>query len=175
MVLFIGAPAGQDKTGSDWTATMLRWCPDCLRDSIVGHGRRRKQSHDEHHDWIEIQRGICRLCHKTFTFLPWFSPPYGHYSWIARCQAVQRHFVENTSVEMAAPLVMNPERIPAASTVRRWFSALDAAHAQAAEPVLLPVVKAPFPFLRRVVESLRQRLDRGSLGPLLQVLLPLRA
>jgi hypothetical protein len=23
-----------------------------LQDSIIGHGRRRKQAHDEHHDWI---------------------------------------------------------------------------------------------------------------------------
>ena len=54
--------------------------PDLLQDSIVGHGRRRKQAHDEHHDWIGIRRGLCNRCGKTFTFLPPFSPPYGHYS-----------------------------------------------------------------------------------------------
>jgi hypothetical protein len=26
---------------------ILRQCPICLRDSIIGHGRRRKQAHDE--------------------------------------------------------------------------------------------------------------------------------
>ena len=49
---------------------MLRRCPVCERDSIIGHGRRRKQAHDEHHDWIGIRRGLCPGCGKTFTLLP---------------------------------------------------------------------------------------------------------
>jgi hypothetical protein len=53
-------------------ADILRRCPVCVRDSIVGHGRRRKQAHDEHHDWIGIRRGLCNRCGKTFTFLPPF-------------------------------------------------------------------------------------------------------
>ena len=44
---------------------MLRRCPVCERDSIVGHGRRRKQAHDELHDWISIRRGRCTGCGKT--------------------------------------------------------------------------------------------------------------
>ena len=51
---------------------ILRRCPVCVQDSIVGHGRRRKQAHDEHHDWIGIRRGLCSRCGKTFTFLPPF-------------------------------------------------------------------------------------------------------
>jgi hypothetical protein len=73
---------------------ILRQCPVCLSDSIVGHGRRRKQAHDENHDWIPIRRGLCNLCGKTFTFLPPFSPPYCHYSLIARSQSLRRYFVE---------------------------------------------------------------------------------
>ena len=68
-------------------------------DSIVGHGRRRKQAHDEHHDWIGIRRGRCIECGKTFTFLPVFSLPYTHYSLLARCQALLRRFVEHCSWE----------------------------------------------------------------------------
>jgi hypothetical protein len=37
---------------------ILRQCPVCLCDSIIGHGRRRKQVHDEDHDWIPIRRGL---------------------------------------------------------------------------------------------------------------------
>jgi hypothetical protein len=33
---------------------ILRRCPACERDSIIDHGRRRKQAHDDHHDWIGI-------------------------------------------------------------------------------------------------------------------------
>jgi len=66
-----------------------------VRESIIGHGRRRKQAHDEDHDWIQIRRGICNLCGKTFTFLPPFSSPYGHYSLIARSQALRRYFIED--------------------------------------------------------------------------------
>ena len=53
----------------DWaeagTDIILRRCPICEQDSIVGHGRRRKQAHDEHHDWIGIRRGLCDRCGKT--------------------------------------------------------------------------------------------------------------
>jgi hypothetical protein len=106
----------------------LRRCPICSQDSIIGHGCRRKQAHDEHHDWIPIRRGRCRPCHKTFTFLPPFSPPYGHYSFIARSQALQRYFLEGRSWEAAAPTVKDPDRLADPSTVRRWFRKLDFSH-----------------------------------------------
>jgi hypothetical protein len=104
---------------------ILRRCPICVQDSIVGHGRRRKQAHDEHHDWIGIRRGVCNRCGKTFTFLPLFSPPYGHYSLIARSQALRRRFVEGCGWEGAAPAVKDPDRMADPSTLRRWFSSLD--------------------------------------------------
>jgi hypothetical protein len=76
-----------------------------------GMARRRKQAHDEDHDWIQIRRGLCNLCGKTFTFLPPFSPPYGHYSLIARSQALRRYFLEDCSWEAAAPLVKDPDHV----------------------------------------------------------------
>jgi len=82
---------------------MLRRCPVCERDSIIGHGRRRKQAHDEHHDWIGIRRGLCPGCGKTFTLLPVLSLPYTHYSLLARAQALRRHFLEHCSWEEATP------------------------------------------------------------------------
>jgi hypothetical protein len=68
----------------DWDEIILRRCPVCEKDSIVGHGRRRKQAHDEHHDWIRIRRSRCGNCGMTFTFLSVFSLPYTHYSLRAR-------------------------------------------------------------------------------------------
>ena len=41
---------------------ILRQCPICSQDSIIGHGRRRKQAHDQHHAWIGIRRGLCSRC-----------------------------------------------------------------------------------------------------------------
>src|SRR5271156_1020508 len=68
------------KLETDWAAScaevILRRCPACEIDSIIGHGRRRKQARDEHHDWIGIRRGRCPGCGRTFTFLPCFSLPY---------------------------------------------------------------------------------------------------
>src|SRR5206468_2556947 len=84
--------------------------PICEQDSIVGHGRHRKQAHDEHHDWIGIRRGLCSRCGKTFTFLPPFSPPHGHYSLVARSQALRRYFVEGCCWEAAAPAVKDPDQ-----------------------------------------------------------------
>ena len=73
-ILFISLSAAQYNLESDWadagTKKIVRQCPICVQDSIVGHGRRRKQAHDERHDWIGIRRGLCNRCGKTFTFLP---------------------------------------------------------------------------------------------------------
>jgi hypothetical protein len=75
-ILFIPVSTPLDKLATDWAEDcdkiVLRLCPICKRDSIVGHGRRRKQAHDEHHDWIGIHRGRCAGCGTTFTFLPVF-------------------------------------------------------------------------------------------------------
>jgi hypothetical protein len=43
---------------ADWAGAgggpILRHCPICLQESTIGHGRRRKQAHDEDHDWTDI-------------------------------------------------------------------------------------------------------------------------
>jgi hypothetical protein len=144
-----------------------------LCDSIIGHGRRRKQAHDDSHDWIKIRRGICAPCHLTFTFLPVFSPPYTHYSLVARSQALRRYFLENRSLENAAPPLKDPDRVPDSSTLCRWFRILDSSPA--------------FSFLRPALRTIADWLARGEqlqCGPLhlswptlflfLQLLWPLR-
>jgi len=146
-ILFIPLSAEQGKLERDWAVVssqiILRRCPCCERDSIVGHGRRRKQAHDQDHDWVPIRRGRCRPCHKTFTFLPQFSPPYGPYSLIARSQALRRRFVEGCSWEQAAPVVKDPDRLAAPSTLRRWFHSLDFS-------------QPPFSHLRRTMQTISQ-------------------
>jgi transposase-like protein len=163
---------------SDWAAAcaevMIRRCPVCEHDSIVGHGRRRKQAHDEHHDFIRVRRGICNECGKTFTLLPSFSLPYTHYSLPARAQALHRRFVEGCSWESAAPTLQDSDRVADPSTLRRWFRRL-------------PDAAPPTPSLRRTLATLSQRLSRGktigprawqstwlALAPFLQQLWPLR-
>ena len=47
-----------------------RQCPVCRNETIIGHGRRLRQSHDDQHKRIWVRRGICRPCGKTFTALP---------------------------------------------------------------------------------------------------------
>ena len=128
-ILFIPLSAMPDKPAEDWAVAgareMIRACPVCARDSIIGHGRRRKQAHDENHDWIQIRRGICNLCGTTFTLLPRFSLPYTHYSLVARGQALQRYFAENCSWENVGPSVKDPDRIANTFTLLRRFSSLD--------------------------------------------------
>jgi hypothetical protein len=153
-ILFVPPSAEQNGLESNSAGvsrhTILRRCPLCEQDSIVGHGRRRKQAHDEDHDWIPIRRGLCNLCGKTFTFLPAFSPPYSHYSFIARSQALRRYFLEGCSWEAAAPAVKDPDRLADPSTLRRWFRSLDSS-------------RPPFSFLRRTVRAVSQWLDRGGI------------
>jgi len=156
-ILFISLSAAQYNLEADWaevgTEVILRRCPVCVQDSIVGHGRRRKQAHDEHHDWIGIRRGVCNRCGKTFTFLPPFSPPYGHYSLIARSQAQRRYFLEGCSRETAAPAVKDPDRVTDPSTLRRWFRSLDSSG-------------PPFSYLRRTMLAISAWFGRTeSVGP----------
>jgi hypothetical protein len=95
----------------------------CGNQTIVGHGRRRKQARDQRHDWIWIRRGLCRPCRKTFTVLPAWSPPYGHYSLYCRQQAWESlHQASNW--EESIPHTKEPDRLPDPSTVRRWAGQL---------------------------------------------------
>ena len=152
-ILFISLSPAQSNLETDWVdpdgGPILRQCPICLRDSIVGHGRRRKQAHDEDHDWIPIRRGMCNLCGKTFTFLPPFSAPYCHYSLIARSQALRRYFLDGHAWEAAAPAVKDPDRVADPSTLRRWFRSLDSS-----EP--------PFSFLREMMHAVSGRISRAE-------------
>jgi len=143
----------QSKLEADWAEVsaerIIRHCPVCLQDSVVGHGRRRKQAHDEHHDWIQIRRGVCRSCGMTITFLPPFSLPYSHYSLIARSEALRRYFVEGCSWEAAAPPVKDPHRVADPSTLRRWFRDLDSS-------------QPPFSFLRRTILAIDRWIRGGE-------------
>jgi hypothetical protein len=65
-----------------------------------------------------IRRGRRPDCGKTFTFLPWLSLPYTHYSLLARSQALRRRFVEHRSWEEAMPSLKSPDRVPDRSTLR---------------------------------------------------------
>lgn len=153
-ILFIALSSAQSNLEADWVEVdggpILRHCPVCLRASIIGHGRRRKQAHDEDHDWIPVRRGLCNECGMTFTFLPVFSPPYCHYSLVARSQALRRFFVDGCGWEAAAPTVKDPQRVADPSTLRRWFRTLDSS-------------QPPFSFLRPAMQAVEQALDRGKL------------
>jgi hypothetical protein len=131
------------------TNGLVRSCPRCNRESIIGHGSRSKQAHDEIHDWIPFRRGICRLCRKTFSFLPWFSLPYTHYSLFARSEALRLRFAENRGWEDAAPVVKDPNRVADPSTLRRWFASLDSSPS--------------FSFLDKTLQGLLARLDQGEI------------
>ena len=151
-ILFVSVSVAPGKIATDWAEhcdeIIIRRCPFCERDSIVGHGRRRKQAHDEHHDWIWIHRGRCIRCGMTFTFLPLFSLPYTHYSLLARSHALQRRFIEHCTWEKALPRLKDPDRLPDPSTVRRWSRGLDCF-----QPALS--------FLNRTVARLAHWLTRG--------------
>ncbi len=143
-----------------------------MRDSIIGHGRRSKQAHDEHHDWIRIRRGRCLSCGKTFTFLPLLSLPYTHYSLLARAQALRRRFTEHCSWEEALPNLKNANCLPDPSTLRRWSSGLDPSR---------PVLSFAPQTLARVAHWLGRvdQCDQAArflswLTPVLAILWPLR-
>jgi hypothetical protein len=100
-------------------ALLPRRCPVCLDNTIIGHGRRLRQSHDDQHEHIWVRRGICEPCRKTFTILPDGLAPSGHYSLHCRQQACQ-HIAAGDTAEQAAPHCKDPAHLPDPSTVRRW-------------------------------------------------------
>jgi hypothetical protein len=160
----------------DWATgcaeVILRRCPVCEHDSIIGHGRRRKQAHDEDHDWIEIRRGCCHGCGTTFTFLPLFSLPYTHYSLRARAQALGRRFLEHCSWEEAMPTLKDPDRLPDPSTPRRWAHGLDPS--QPARSFLRRTLARLAPGLARGRQANRDAKPLSGLTRVLQLLWPLR-
>jgi len=175
-ILFVPVSAAPDRLEADWAEDcdkiILRRCPICGQDSIIGHGHRRKQAHDQHHGWIGIHRGRCSVCGMTFTFLPLFSLPYTHYSLLARCHALQRRDAEHCSWERALPKLQDSDRLPDPSTVRRWASSLDC-------------FQLALSFLSQTVTRVAHWLTRGHLAldqaglpawitPALQILWPLR-
>jgi hypothetical protein len=101
-----------------------RLCPFCGERTIIGHGQRLKQAHDQRHQQIWIRRGRCRPCQKTFTVLPDWSPPSGHYSLYCRQQAWELLRQANGNWERSVPDVADPSRSPDPSTVRRWAGRL---------------------------------------------------
>lgn len=175
-VLFVSVAAPPQKRDVDWAEDcdkiILRRCPVCERDTIIGHGRRRKQAHDEHHDWIWIHRGRCADCGTTFTFLPLFSLPYTHYSLVARSQALQRRFAEQCPWEKALPKLKDPDRSPDPTTVQRWASGLDCSQ------LLVSFISQTVTRVAHWLDRGRQAVDESEpwswITPALQNLWPLR-
>jgi hypothetical protein len=116
----------QDRTGvTQIPLTLLpRLCPLCGNQTIIGHGRRLKQAHDEWHTHIWIRRGLCRPCQKTFTVLPDWSPPSGIYSLHCRQKAWELLRQSDSNWERSVPDVADASRSPDPSTVRRWAGCL---------------------------------------------------
>jgi hypothetical protein len=175
-ILFVPVSVPADKLETDWAEDcdkiILRQCPVCKRDSIIGHGHRRKQAHDEHHDWIGIRRGLCTRCEATFTFLPLFSLPYTHYSLLARCQALQQRFLQHYPWEKALPKLKDPDRLPDSSTLRRWSSGLD--YSQPALSFLSQTVTSVTHWLARGDQALDEAGPLSWITPALEVLCRLR-
>ena len=96
-----------------------RRCPVCRDDTIIGHGRRRRQCYDDQREWIWVRRGICQPCRKTFTILPDWLVPAGHYTLHCRKQSCDRIAAGETA-EQAAPQCKDSTRLPDPSSVRRW-------------------------------------------------------
>jgi hypothetical protein len=96
-----------------------RQCPFCGDHTIIGHGRRLRQAHDDQHERMLVRRGICHPCGKTFTILPDWLVPSAPFSLRCRQQACEC-IAAGDSGEQAAPHCKDPSRSPDPSTLRRW-------------------------------------------------------
>jgi hypothetical protein len=123
VILFIALPEAKDNSAPGVIPLDLlpRRCPVCCDDTIIGHGRRLRQCHDDLRECIWVRRGICQPCGKTFTILPDWLAPSGHYSLQCRQQSCER-IAAGESAEQAAPHCKDPARLPDPSTILRWAS-----------------------------------------------------
>jgi len=121
VILFIALPEAKDNIDPGVIPLDLlpRWCPVCEDHTIVGHGRRLRQAHDDCHERIWVRRGICRPCHRTFTILADWLVPSAPFTLRCRQQACE-NIAAGASVEQAAPDCKDPSRSPDPSTLRRW-------------------------------------------------------
>jgi hypothetical protein len=121
VILFIALPEAKDNIvpGVIPLDLLPRRCPVCGDHTIIGHGRRLRPAHDDRQESIWVRRGICQPCRKTFTILPDWLAPSGHYTLRCRQQACER-IGDGVSVEQAVPYCKDPNRLPDPSTVRRW-------------------------------------------------------
>ena len=64
VVLVITLPETKDNIDAGVIPLDLlpRRCPVCRDHTIIGHGRRLRQSHDDRHERIWVRRGFCRPC-----------------------------------------------------------------------------------------------------------------
>jgi hypothetical protein len=120
VIVFIPRSGDGCKPGDCDAEWLPRLCPACGQIAIIGHGRRRRQAHDAVHIWIVVRRGICKACGRTLTVLPGWCVPNAPYSLLARQQALHQLF-HGLPAEQATPHCRDPDRIPDASTIRRWF------------------------------------------------------
>lgn len=102
-------------------SAIVRTCPACRADSVIGHGWRSRNAHDASHTRIHIQRGICKLCRRTLTMLPDWLIPGAIYSLAARQQAAHLASQPDSSLEACVPHCADSDRLPDPSTVRRWL------------------------------------------------------
>src|ERR1035441_2228106 len=121
VILFIALPEAKDNIGFGVIPLYLlpRRCPVCLNCTIIGHGQRLRQAHDDRHERIWARRGICPPCGKTFTILPDWLAASAPFSLHCRQQACEG-IAAGTSVEQSAPHCKDASRSPDPSTVRRW-------------------------------------------------------
>jgi hypothetical protein len=121
VILFIALPEAKDNIDPGVIPLDLlpRRCPLCWDHTIIGHGRRLRQAHDDRRESIWVRRGICHPCGKTFTILPDWLAPAAPFSLRCRQQACE-HIAAGDSFEQAAPQCQDPSRSPDPSTLRRW-------------------------------------------------------
>jgi hypothetical protein len=90
----------------------------------------------------------------------------------ARCQALWRRFREHCPWEKAAPKLKDADRVPDASTVRRWSRGLDCS--QPAPSFLRQALARVVHWLERGKQNVAKATPSPWIAVALEVLWPLR-
>jgi len=144
--------------------------------AVVGHGRRDRLCHGPGSDRIVVRRGKCRVCERTFTFLPSFAMPRSRYAVDAARETVMRFVSDPGARPMdAAPDFRDTGCVPDLKTLYNWLHTvadrLDGARFEfvfGGAPMRTLVIPRGARAPRRAGGSMRRLLERllGALSAL---------
>ncbi len=142
-----------------------RNCLNCgTENSVIGHGRRERECLGSNAAKITVRLGKCKICHKTFTFLPTFARPYSRYS-VSVVQDTILSFFSDSECTLfeSVPEIPNTTKTPDFKTLYNWLHAASNRTQGSSFDFMAGCGECRFPLIPAEMISKKTRAATGSL------------